>query len=254
MVSSPISREIPSLELWSEQWGRRSPTQQHTINHKSHPHFPSAKAHWLPCLPIPEPAVFTAYLKSGNPQEMQAREAVRKQPPALAGLFLQGTFHFAATLFSALACLLAVGVCWNQKWRKSSWNSPWEQKGFCAGGFGGRGCFPTSMSDFPVPRSTWPWQSRGGMGRRWAEQGLGSARAQEHMGRDTDTSHTCQQCQSSTEAQEPPKYSCIVAQPSLCAGSAPLAAGKGLCSPGQQQQRPKKPPGGPVGAPHQPHG
>lgn len=40
------------------------------------------------------------------------------------------------------------GSLLESKLEKSSWNSPGEQKGFCAGGFGGRGCFHCRYLNF----------------------------------------------------------------------------------------------------------
>lgn len=76
--------------------GRRVSRGSHSlpspVHHKSNPYFPSAKVRWLRCLPIPEPVFFAAYLKLGNPQELQAREAVCQEPPALMGIFYEGLF------------------------------------------------------------------------------------------------------------------------------------------------------------------
>lgn len=116
---------------------------QSPMHHKSSPYFPSAKVCWLCCLPMPEPVFFAAYLKLGNPQELRAREAICQAPSALMGIFFfTRDFWFSCCFcFQTLGCLLAVGVCWNQNWRKTHGIHPGEQKGFCTGGFGRRGCF-----------------------------------------------------------------------------------------------------------------
>lgn len=136
----------------------------------------------------PRPTAFTAspsqspfplllYLKSGNPQELQAREAVRKEPPALAGFFLffyEGLFISLPLCFQPSPVFLQWEFAGTKNWRKSSWNSPGEQKGFCAGGFGGRGCFHCPYLRVCFPHLA--WQSR-----RWAQEGLGTHRHLPHL-------------------------------------------------------------------------
>lgn len=167
-------------------------------HHKSQPHFPSAKVHWLRCLPIPEPVFFAAYLQSGNPQELQAREAVRQEPPALAGGFFTRDFSFCCRFVFSPRLSACSGSLLESKLEKSSWNSPGEQKGFCAGGFGGRGCFlhvcfPGAKEHLPVAEQEVGWGG-GGQRRGWALPGHRGC-----VGRGTDTSHTCQQRKSCTE-------------------------------------------------------
>lgn len=84
---SPRMMRNPSTgALGSEGMRQGLPSHQHTpINHT--PIFPLPQGHWLRCLPIPEPVFSAAYLKLGNAQELQAREAVRQELPALAGFF-----------------------------------------------------------------------------------------------------------------------------------------------------------------------
>lgn len=180
--------------------------------------------------PHPRAVFFTAYLKSANPQELQARAAVRKAPPALAGLFSPGTFLFCCHFVFNPRLSPCSGSLLEPKLEKSSWNSPGEQKGFCAGGFGGpgcfhccclRACFPCAKVHLGMPKSTWlcqraPGHGRagGGMGRRCQSRAWALPGHRGCVGRSTDTSHTCQQCKSSTEL---PKYPCTVAHPNLCA-------------------------------------
>lgn len=131
------------MELWGGEQQGQSP-----VHRKSRPYFPFAKVRWLHLL-IPEPLFFAAYLQLGNPQELQAREAVCQEPPALVGIFIFIIYFFfmrdfwfsCCFVFKPLGCLLASGSLLESKLEKSSWNSPEKQKGFCAGGFGGRGCF-----------------------------------------------------------------------------------------------------------------
>lgn len=68
-----------------EASGRGGRSLQSPGHHKSRPYFPPAKVRWLRCLPIPEPVFFAAYLKLGNPQELQAGEAVCQEPPGPRG-------------------------------------------------------------------------------------------------------------------------------------------------------------------------
>lgn len=68
-----------------EASGRGGHSLQSPGHHKSRPYFPPAKVRWLRCLPIPEPVFFAAYLKLGNPQELQAGEAVCQEPPGPRG-------------------------------------------------------------------------------------------------------------------------------------------------------------------------
>lgn len=88
----------PCYHEKSQQWSSREASSRGShslpspVHHKSSPYFPSAKVRWLRCLPIPEPVFFAAYLKLGNPQELQAREAVCQEPPALMGIFYEGLF------------------------------------------------------------------------------------------------------------------------------------------------------------------
>lgn len=155
----------------SQQWScRDSHSLQSPTHHKSSPYFPSAKVCWLCCLPMPEPVFFAAYLKLGNPQELRAREAICQEPSALMGIFFfTRDFWFSCCFcFQTLGCLLAVGVCWNQNWRKTHGIHPGEQKGFCTGGFGRRGCFHCCYLHFcflpakehlpavPEEGDTWP--------------------------------------------------------------------------------------------------
>lgn len=104
--------------------GRRAQGQslQSPAHHKPKPWFPSAKVRWLHCLPIPEPVFIAAYLKLGNPQEL----LFESNPHG--DCFHGGTLRLVAALFSS--CLLAVGVCWNQNWRKALGIHPGNKRAF----------------------------------------------------------------------------------------------------------------------------
>lgn len=194
---------------------------QASAHHKSYPHFPSARA----SLP-PHPRVcflpFLSQISKSTGAAGQGRWQERSSSLGWA-FFTRDFFYFAATLFSALACLLAVGVCWNQNWRKALGILLGNKRAFVQEDLEEEAVFTAAASVpvFPVPKSTWPCQrapghgrAGGGMGRRWQSRGWALPGHRGCVGRGTDTSHTCQQCKSSTEL---PKYPCIKAHPNLCA-------------------------------------
>lgn len=94
-------------------------------------------------VPLPRVAGFAAfpsqspraYLQLGNPQEL----FVKSLQPSRG--FCRGTFGLVAALFSKPRPPASSGSLLDSKGEKSSWNPPAEQKAFCAGGSGGRGCF-----------------------------------------------------------------------------------------------------------------
>lgn len=90
---------------------------QASAHHKSYPHFPSARA----SLPPHPRACFLPSLSQISKSTGAAGQGRWQERSSSLGwaFFTRDFFYFAATLFSALACLLAVGVCWNQNWRKA---------------------------------------------------------------------------------------------------------------------------------------
>ena len=82
---SPRPHSHEESQQWSsgEASGRGSHSLRSAVHHKSSPYFPSAKVCWLHCLAIPEPVFFAAYLKLGNPQELQAgKQLVKSLQPS----------------------------------------------------------------------------------------------------------------------------------------------------------------------------
>lgn len=143
--------------------------------------------------PSPSQSLFSSLLISNQQIHRSCRPgtlAGKILQPWL-GFFHQGLFLFCCHFVFSPRLSPCSGSLLEPKLEKSSWNSPGEQKGFCAGGFGGRGClhccclracFPCAKEHLAVPKSTWPWQSRGWDGEEVAEQGMGSAWAQRMCG------------------------------------------------------------------------
>lgn len=135
--ASPLIRLSREITAWSsrEPSSRGSRSLESPLRRKSHRYCPLAKGRWLRCLPLAEPACSAAYLQLGNPQEL----FVKSLQPSRG--FCRGTFGLVAALFSKPRPPASSGSLLDSKGEKSSWNPPAEQKGFCAGGSGGRGCF-----------------------------------------------------------------------------------------------------------------
>lgn len=127
--------------------------------------------------------------------------------------------------FQTLGCLLAVGVCWNQNWRKALGIHPGNKRAFVQEDLEDAAAFiaATLISIFSLPKSTCQRHRR-----RWA-----AARARGGMCRQEDG---CLPLPQAAEAEHFPKRSCVVAckiYPSLsaklhapCPGSGPHTEGR----------------------------
>lgn len=179
------------MELWGvEQQGHSLPPATNTPQIKALFSLCQSPLVLLP--PHPRASFLCCLSPARKPREQQAREAVCQGPPALVGIFMRDLFSLSCCFVSRpLGCLLAVGVCWNQNWRKPLGIHPGNKRAFVQEDLEDVATFfvATFISGFSLPRSTCQQPPR-----RWvAVHAWGG-----HMGRRMDTSCACRQQKWST--------------------------------------------------------